>query len=505
MNTPQSTFEKLVQHVKQTRLLGSINALLEWDQQTMLPKNGSAYRAEQVSWLAGEIHQRETDSRLGEWLDELAESDLVSDLHSDTGSTIRELRHRFAKKRRIPLDLVQHQAKLHSTGQQIWVQARKNDDFQSFSKTLSEIFQLKREEAQATSETGCLYDALLDDYETGARTEEVATALHELRDALVPLIAQAVEHNASVNPGETTGEYPVEEQKNFVKQATKAIGFDYDRGRLDVAHHPFCTEAGPDDCRITTRYDASQFQSAFFGCLHEAGHGMYEQGLRSDEYGLPPGRYCSLGIHESQSRLWENLVGRSLGFWKYFFKLAASHFPEPLGGETPLSIYQTVNQVRPSFIRVEADEVTYNLHIIIRFELEQALLEQEITVQELPSVWNEKYGEYLGIVPPNDTQGVLQDIHWSAGLVGYFPTYSLGNIYSSMLYRQAEISLGPLQPDFAEGNFLPLLTWLRENVHRRGNRYRANELMKKITGTDIDHTALVDHLTQKTTSVYSTT
>lgn len=485
--------------------MGSINGLLEWDQQTKLPPQGVAWRAEQIAWLAGEIHQREIDPQIGDWLGELKDSDLASDLHSDSGATIRELQHRYDKKRRLPLDLVQHQAKLHANGQQVWAQARKNNDFNSFASALDEIFRLKREEAQATCDTGCLYDALLDDYEPGARTAEVNQALRQLRDAMIPVIAQATENSSGDASDVLNRSYPVDKQREFSKEATKAIGFDYDRGRLDIAHHPFCAEAGPDDCRITTRYDDSRFNTAFFGCLHEAGHGMYEQGLRGDQYGLPPGTHCSIGIHESQSRLWENLVGRSAGFWNHFFAKAQGCFPRALDGCTTDQFFRAVNQIMPSLIRVEADEATYDLHIIIRFELEQALINQQLSVTELPVAWNDKYQQYLGITPPNDSEGVLQDIHWSAGLLGYFPTYSLGNIYASMLFQQAEKDLGALEPQFSEGNFASLLAWLREKVHRPGNRYRAGELMNLVTGSPIDHAPLADHLERKLTSVYYAT
>ena len=496
-----STYQALTDHVRQTKLLGSIQALLEWDQQTYLPPGGTHYRADQVGWLAGQIHQRETDERLGDWLGTLLESPLALDPHSDTGSTIHELNHRFRKKSRLPLDLVQSQAKLHSLGQREWVAARKDDDFSAFSKTLNEIFHLKREEAQAGGTTACLYDALLDDYEPGAETQQVRRTLEELRDALVPLIAAAAEYPTSEHQDPLTGDYPVTEQRQFAEMAIRAIGFDLQRGRLDVAAHPFCTEAGPDDCRITTRFDESWFSMAFFGCLHEAGHGLYEQGLRQDQYGLPPGQYCSLGLHESQSRLWENLVGRSRGFWRHFFPQAKVRFPTALRDCDQPSFFRAINQIAPSLIRVEADEATYNLHIIIRFELEQALLEDQLPIADLPAAWNEKYQQYLGITPDTDTQGVLQDVHWSAGLVGYFPTYSLGNIYASMLFDQAESELGQLEPLFAAGNFSVLLEWLRQKVHQKGLRYRAHELMKQITGNTIDHNPLVSHLRQKVKAI----
>ncbi len=498
------TYEQLTRHVRKTKMLGSINALLEWDQQTMMPQTGANYRSEQAKWLAGEIHQRETDPRIGEWLQLLQTSELATDPSSDAGSTIRELFHQYEKKRKIPLDLVQHQAMLHSRGQQVWIKARKENDYASFAPTLKEIFHLKREEAQATSISDCLYDSLLDDYEPGAKTADVRQALEQLRDGLVPLIAIAKENQPRGNATALESpRFPASQQKAFAKIATSLIGFDYERGRLDTAAHPFCTEIGPDDCRITTRYDEQNFSSAFFGCLHEAGHGMYEQGLRAEMYGLPPGRYCSLGIHESQSRLWENLVGRSKGFWTHFLPIAKQHFPGCFEGMSDVDMYWSVNRIRPSLIRVEADEITYNLHIIIRFELEQALLQDELSVADLPAAWNKKYSDYLDITPPNDRDGVLQDIHWSAGLVGYFPTYALGNIFASMLFQTANSELGCQEGNFEKGRYSDLLKWLQNNVYQRGNQLRSDKLMKKITGSVIDHSPLIKHLTHKTQAVYS--
>jgi carboxypeptidase Taq len=269
-----------------------------------------------------------------------------------------------------------------------------------------------------------------------------------------------------------------------------------------VTTHPFCTGLGPNDCRITTRYDEHFFGSAFFGILHEAGHAIYDQGLRADQYGLPLGKAVSLGIHESQSRLWENLVGRSRAFWEYFHADAQRHFPSALG-DVPLDAFHfAVNDVRPSPIRVEADEATYNLHILVRFELEQALLNDDLSVADLPGAWNEKYRQYLGIEPASDAEGVLQDIHWSGGGVGYFPTYALGNLYAAQLFAQADADLGPLDKQFARGEFGPLRGWLREKVHRQGRRYSAAELVRRITGQELSHASLIEQLRARLGPLY---
>ena len=296
-------------------------------------------------------------------------------------------------------------------------------------------------------------------------------------------------------------EFPIDQQDKFCRLASEKIGFDYSRGRLDVTHHPFCTELGPDDVRMTTRFDPNFFSSAFFGTLHEAGHGIYEQGLRADQYGLPSGKYCSLGIHESQSRLWENLVGRSRSFWQHFFKPAQEHF-ESLNDMAMDDFYRAINAVGPSLIRVEADEATYNLHIIIRFELERELLNGELKTDDLPAAWNSKYEQYLGIRPESDANGVLQDIHWSAGLVGYFPTYSLGNLYASQFFDRIKAEHGDLDAMFTEGNFGPLKDWLNINVHQKGNCFASDELGKLVSGEPLSHQPLMAHLRKKLEPIY---
>ena len=495
-------FQTLCRHAKEIKYLESTNALLEWDQQTKLPASGGEYRAEQLTFLAGEMHRRSTDPAYGEMLEELSYSELVSDPNSDVGATVLELKHRFEKKSKLPQRLVQELARACSLGQQVWIEAREQDDFSKFAPILKQLFALKREEAEAIGYKDTPYDVLLDDYEPGATTREVAAVLAALKDELVPL-TEAVRGSGYVpDISILRRSYPIAAQAEFGRLASAAIGFDYKRGRLDTTHHPFCTEMGPDDVRITTRYDASFFNSAFFGTLHEAGHGIYEQGLRSDQYGLPPGSYCSLGIHESQSRLWENLVGRSHAFWDRFFPQAQSYFPEALRGVSQNDFFAAVNDVRPSLIRVEADEATYNLHIIIRFQLEQAIIEGDLDTDDLPEAWNAKYQEFLGIQPESDANGVLQDIHWSAGLVGYFATYSLGNLYASQFFDAAESELGDLSQLFIKGEFNVLKEWLNKNVHQHGARYRSNLLGESVTGQGLSHQPLIRHLSDKLSAIY---
>lgn len=502
MTDMPQTFQQLCDHAREIALLRSIDELLGWDERTMLPPAAGEYRAQQIRYLAGQIHARSTDPRIGQWLGELADSPWAKDPHSDPGATIRQLRRDYEKRVKLPQALVERLAELSVLGQQKWVEARREDDFQSFAPLLTEIFQLKREQAEAVGYDVCPYDALLDDFEPGEKTATVATALQGLREQLVPLVETIAASGRQPDREILTRHYPMDVQESFGKQAAAAIGFDFQRGRLDVTHHPFCAGIGPSDCRITTRYDERHFPGAFFGILHEAGHGIYEQGLRADQFGLPPGTATSLGIHESQSRMWENWVGRSPSFWKHFFPQARQVFPGALRNVASDDFYFAINEVTPSLIRVEADEATYNLHIILRFELEQGLLNNELTVADLPSAWNEKYRHYLSIDVPSDRDGVLQDVHWSAALIGYFPTYSLGNLYAAQLYEQAESDLGDLSQQFAEGKFDGLRHWLNQRVHHPGQCYSASELVHKITGKPLSHEALLRHLRGKLEPLY---
>ncbi|MBI84456.1 MAG: carboxypeptidase M32 [Planctomycetaceae bacterium] len=501
-STSSRTFDQLCNHFQETTLLHSANSLLEWDERTKLPTSGGPYRAEQITYLAGLIHQRETDLQVGAWLEELEGEFTDQDASGDKWVVMRELRRQYDKKTRLPQKLVEGLTRASVLGQQAWVEARKNDDFAILQPLLDDILKFKREQAECLGYEDVAYDALLDEFEPGEKTANVTRVLENLREELVPLVAAIQDSGKTPSLEILNREYCVEEQRKFGESVAAHIGFDFSRGRLDVTDHPFCSSMGPHDCRITTRYDAHYYPTAFFGILHEAGHGMYDQGLRADWYGLPPGSYVSLGIHESQSRMWENLVGRSYAFWQHFFPAAQAAFPTVLQTITLDDFYFAINDVRPSLIRVEADEATYNLHIIVRFELEQALIAGNLSVADLPDAWDDKYQQCLGIRPANRADGVLQDIHWSAALIGYFPTYSLGNLYASQLFDKAEEDLGNLNAQFLQGEFQPLLRWLRKNVHSTGQRYPAADLVHRITGTEIHHGPLMKHLRDKLEPLY---
>ena len=508
----QDAYELLIRQARELAVLSSCSALLHWDEQTYMPRGGSPHRGEQMAYLAGLHHERATDPRFGELLAIVGGSDLVADPESPPAVNVRELRRNYQRKTRLPRDLVEALARTTSLAQQEWIAARSEARFERFRPWLEKIIQLKRQEAACLSEvadsgvTGAaLYDALLDDYEPGARSTELAVLFQALREELVPLVQAISEASArrtrdghdSHSSAGAQGDailrraYPLDRQRVFGETVASALGFDFQRGRLDMTAHPFCTGIGPGDTRITTRYDERQFGDAFFGVLHEVGHALYEQGLPAEHFGTPMGESISLGVHESQSRLWENAVGRSRPFWMYWFPMVRRVFHQALHDVTLDQFLAAVNHVAPSLIRVQADEVTYNLHIIIRFELEQALLADELPISALPDTWNQKYREALGVTPANDAEGCLQDIHWSAGLVGYFPTYTLGNIYAAQLFARARADLAGLDESFARGDFDELLAWLRDHVHRHGQRYRSVPLIERATGAKPDYRPLI--------------
>ena len=496
-------YAEVCQHARRNAALASINETLGWDERTHLPPAGGEYRAEQSTLLAGLTHQGWVDPKFGQQLDELSAGlKEPADPQNDVAVVVRRLKRQRDKRVKLPQTLVEELARATVLGQQAWQEARQNDDFPSFRPLLERMIELKRQQAEALGYAECPYDALLDEFEPDERTANVAKVLEGLREDLVPLVAKIQASGRRPDTSILHRNFPADAQERLGREAAAAIGYDFNRGQLDVTAHPFCTTLGPSDVRITTRYDEQFFNCAFFGILHESGHGMYDQGQPTENFGLPIGEFVSLGIHESQSRMWENLVGRSRAFWAHFYPKVQQYFPASLG-DVPLdAFYFAVNDVRPSLIRIEADEATYNLHILIRFELERALLDDTLQVADLPEAWNGKYQQYLGITPPDNRSGVLQDVHWSAGLIGYFPTYSLGNLYAAQFFTRAEADLGNLAESFAQGDFRPLLKWLREKIHCHGQRYSAAELVERTTGRPLSARPLVEHLTTKMGVLY---
>jgi len=455
-----------------------------------------------MALLAGLHHERGTDPSLADLLEAVEGSDLLADPDSPEAANVRQWRRTFNRVRRMPRSLVEELARVTTLAQSVWVEARRENDFGAFRPSLERIIALKRREGACLVNPGDdPYDALLDEYEPGAKGRDLAALFESLRSELVPLVTAIAGSNRPKSHA-YLGDYPVATQRIFGETVAGAIGFDFERGRLDTAAHPFCSGIGPGDCRITTRFDPVDFLDGFFSILHEVGHGLYEQGVNPAHAGTPMGEAVSLGVHESQSRLWENGVGRSRAFWEHWLPFARRIFREPLHAAQLDAFHATVNRVEPSLIRVQADEATYNLHILIRFELEQALIAGDLAVVDLPEAWDAKYRDFLGITPPDDARGCLQDIHWAAGLVGYFPTYTLGNLYAAQLRDRADADLGGLDSEVSRGHFAPLLEWLRAKIHRQGQHYPAATLIEKATGSPLDHRPLIRSLVDKYKPLY---
>lgn len=477
MPTPPAQYQSLLDRNREISLLHSAASLLSWDQQTYLPARAVDHRAEQLSYFSGQAHALFTAPEVGAWI--AACEDLA--LEGDPGANVRQWRRDYDRATRLPGDLVEEVERTRVLGNTAWMHARRADDFASYAPHLEKMFALNRQMADRWGYDESPYDALLEGYETGARASDLATLFDGLRPELSALLGPAAERSARLPADLLAGDYPVEQQMAFNREVAAALGFDFEAGRIDTTAHPFCSGVGPGDCRLTTRYDPGNFLVSFYGVMHEAGHGMYEQGLDPAAFGTPVGTAASLGIHESQSRLWENQVGRARGFWEHWLARAAHYFPA-LAARTPEELFAAVNRVQPSFIRVEADQVTYDLHIMLRFGLERQILAGEIAIADVPAAWNEAFAKFFGLTVPDDAHGCLQDVHWSEGLIGYFPTYTLGNLNAAQLFRRALAELPALEDALAAGDYAPLLGWLRARIHRPGQRLLPRELMAAATG-----------------------
>lgn len=502
--SPAEAYAELVRRSKELGVLNSCAAVLGWDQQTYMPTKGAGLRGEQMAFLGALAHQKFTDPKVGELLSAVEETELVKDPVSDAAASVREWRRGYDRATKIPQSLVEELARVTTQAQQAWQEAKKKNDFATFQPWLEKVVELKREETAAVGFREHPYDALIEEYEPGTSVADLKELFAGLTRELVPLIRTIADSPRKPDRSLLEREYAVDRQKLFAESAAIAFGFDLAAGRLDTTAHPFCSGVGPGDCRITTRYNPRSFSEAFFGVLHETGHALYEQNLPSEHFGTPLGVACSFGIHESQSRLWENQVGRSRAFWDHFFPRLKQAFPGTVADVALDDFFFAINDVRVSLIRVEADEATYNLHIALRFELELALLSGDLTVAELPGAWNERSEYLFGIPVPDDSRGCLQDIHWSFGGIGYFPTYTLGNLYSAQFMSAAKRDLGSdtLIEDFRRGEFGRLKEWLTQNIHRHGQRYRAGELCRRVTGFPLSQKPFLDYLNEKYSALY---
>ncbi len=481
--------------------VASAAAVLSWDQETKMPPRGNASRGQALSVLAGIHHDKLTEPALAEAIERTADE---SDGDEVVEAQVREARRAVRRATAVPGDIARRMAETQSRALPIWQQARVDADFAAFEPVLGEVLALTKEQANALVAAGIAsrpYDALLDAFEPGATEAELVPLFADLRDQLSPLIKSVADSGVVIDESPARGDFPEAAQEAFGAMVAAALGYDFDAGRLDASTHPFTTGFGPGDVRITWRSEPDDFRSGLFGIMHEAGHAMYEQGLPEQHAHTPIGKYASLGIHESQSRLWENQVGRSKEFWTWALPAFAEQFPSA-ADVTSESMYKALHTVTPSLIRVEADEATYNLHIVARFDIERQIMSGDVAVRDLPELWDSTYHDLLGIRPESIADGVLQDIHWAMGDLGYFPTYALGNLIAAQLFEAAGTAIDDLPATISRGDFAPLLGWLRENVHQHGRLISADEIVQAATGRPLSSEPFLDYLRSTTADVY---
>jgi carboxypeptidase Taq len=494
----QAKFDDLRVRLAEISDLGKTGALLAWDQHVMMPKRGAPIRAEQLATVGRIAHQKFTSAEVGTLIDDLRGWAEGHDYDSFEASLIRTVARDWEKASKVPSDLRAEMSRSAALANQVWVDARRENDFASFLPVLRKNLDLRKRYIDCFEVGDEPYDIVLDDYERDMKTAEVRRIFDYLKEHQAPLVKE-VAANGAEKPTKT---FDIDAQKVFELEVIREFGFTEDAWRLDPTVHPFASGTGITDIRITTRYFTDRLEG-LFGTMHEFGHGLYEHQIDPALERSPLARGVSLGMHESQSRMWENLVGRSLPFWRRFFPRLQELQPDALGGYDAESWYREVNAVQPSLIRVEADEATYNLHIILRFEIEQAMLADEFPLEQLPEEWNRRMWDYLGIEVPSDTEGVLQDVHWSGGSIGYFPTYALGNLISAQIWERITADLPDLHDGFEQGEFGPLRDWLRENLHRHGRKFTPSETLERVCGTrEIDPEPYVRYLREKLAGIY---
>ncbi|HVL63791.1 MAG TPA: carboxypeptidase M32 [Actinomycetota bacterium] len=493
-----SAWERLLPRLYELRDLHGTLALLHWDQAVMMPPSGGEARARMISTVEAIAHNRLVDPEIGDLLAELRDDGGLDEV---TAAHVRVLARDYDRAVKIPERLVREIAEESGLAYQTWTKARPEDDFPAMRPHLERLVALKKEEADAVGFEGERYDALLDIFEPGMRTVDVEKMFGDLVAGLRP-VADAILESTGPRPSFLSAAYEEDRQMRFCQWLVAQIGFDGDAGRLDLSPHPFTTTISPGDIRQTTRTDRNSALEAVFAALHETGHALYEQGIPQDLLGLPAGNAPSLGIHESQSRMWENQVGRSRPFCDFLLPKLKDQFPEELGNVSPDEFHRGANFPARSLIRVHADELTYNLHVALRFELEVALFRDELEVADLPGAWNDGMERNVGVRPSSDSQGVLQDMHWSGGAFGYFPTYTLGTMYSAAFFRRAEEDLGDLSQDLRKGDGARLLGWLRENIHRKAYVLPAAELGESVLGGPLSAEPLLDYLRDKYTAIF---
>ena len=474
-------------------------SVLNWDMETYMPKNGNTFRAQQLSTLANIAYDLATDSKYGTLLEKLLANNSLS---PNQKRNVYLSNKEFLKKQKYSSEFIQRESNLISKAFKDWRIAKEKNDFSLFRESLKDIVELRKEEVELLGYNNHPYDVLLDKYEPNLTTNDVDLIFNDVKDNLVPFINKITQNN-KIDDSFFYQNFDWQKQWDFGIELLKQMGYDFDSGRQDISAHPFSSHFSPEDARVTTRIDKNNLSEMIWSCIHEGGHALYEQGLLTENYGTPLGNSISLGIHESQSRLWENHVGRSLSYWKNNFSLLKSYFPEKLKNVDCKMFYNACNNVKSSLIRTNADELTYHLHVLIRYEIEKGLIEGSIKVDELPFIWNNLYKKYLNIDVPSDSKGVLQDIHWSHGSFGYFPTYTIGSFYAAQFYNQASIEIVDLDSKIENGETKELLKWLREKIHQHGEKYDAKYLCKRITGEELNFIYFMNYAKDKYSKIYN--
>lgn len=497
----EAKLQQLKAQMAEVMDLQAAAAVLSWDQQTYMPPAGAEERSEQLATLSRLIHLKSTAPEMGQLIEDLLPYAETLPPDSDEARLIRKAKRAYDKLTKVPTDLVAEFTQVTTLAQEAWVQARAESNFAHFRPHLEKIVELRRAYAECFAPYQHVYDPLLDDFEPGMKTAEVQAIFSALRPQQVDLVRQ-IAARPQVEDGFLFLRYSEKKQWDFGVEIITRFGYDWKAGRQDRSAHPFTTAFGLGDVRITTRIHPRNLTAGLFSTLHECGHALYHQGIGRNLRRTLLADGASMAVHESQSRMWENLVGRSRAFWQYAYPHLQALFPRQLGNVSLEAFYKAINKVRPSFIRVEADEATYNLHIMLRLELEIALAEGSLAVKDLPEAWNSRMQDYLGIVPPNDRLGVLQDVHWSAGLIGYFPTYALGNLVSAQLWEAIRRDIPDLEAQIARGEFANLLTWLREKIHQHGAKFEPQDLVQRVTGSPITPEPYLRYLKAKYGEIY---
>ena len=494
----QELYQQYQTHLQEIADVKYATAVLQWDQETYMPPKGAAFRARQTATLSEWAHRLFTQESFRNLLQELNGR---GDLSEEQRKNVELSWYDYSQQEKLTAAFVRRMSELVSKSYQSWMTARRQNSYAVFAPDLSELVALKKQEADMLGYEGHAYNALLNQYERGATTALLDRVFDRLQGPLKELLDK-IAARPQVEDDFLHQSFAKDPQWKFGMEVLRQMGFDFEAGRQDISEHPFTTNFSCRDVRVTTRIHENDFTSMTWSCIHEGGHALYEQGLPEAEYGLPLGEFTSLSIHESQSRLWENNVGRSLDGWQHFYPLAQQYFPEQLGGVPLDRFYRAINKVRPSLIRTEADELTYHFHVLTRYELEKKLLEGGLSVADIPAWWNARYKALLGVEPPDDLRGCLQDVHWSHGSFGYFPTYSLGSFYAAQFFHAAGQQIPDLAGEIRKGNFQPLLNWLRINIHVHGRKWLSEELCERVTGEPLDIRFFMEYAREKYAAVY---